>query len=162
MKIRILFLWILGCLSAGSVLAQDIQEKRPINLNGVWQMCFYCSPSPDVPGELRPSHSLKILGSDGRFCNLVMTPSGAVIIGYGTFSLTSGTFYTEYIEKNVHLPQLDGKENKMFFEMKDNGKQMDVRYFVETDANGNRIDAWHNEVWRRVDIASAYPGDMLR
>lgn len=163
MRMRFLFVMILGCFCGMSTVnAQDIQEKRPINLSGIWQMCFYCSASPDVPGELRTSHSLKILSNDGRFCNLVMTPAGAVIIGYGTFSLTSGTFYTEYIEKNVHFPQLDGKENKMYFEMKENGTLMTVKYFVDTDINGNKIEAWYNEVWKRVDVASSYPGDVFR
>lgn len=162
MKIRILFVMILGCVFLGAGNAQDIQEKRPINLNGIWQMCFYCSPSPDMPGELRAGHSLKILSDNGRFCNLVMTPAGAVIIGCGTFRLVSSSFYTETVEENVHLPQLKGKENKLYFEMEDGGKLMKVKYFVETDAEGNKIDAWYHEVWKRVEAASSYPGDMLR
>ena len=163
MKIRSLFFMLLAMTSAFvDTKAQDIQEKRPVNLSGIWQMCFYCSPSPDVPGELRASHSLKILSGDGRFCNLVMTSAGAVIIGYGTFSLSSSTFYTEYVEENVHLPQLKGSETKLYFELKEGGKLMSVKYFVETDAEGNRIDAWYKEMWRRVEVAPAYPGDDFR
>ena len=94
--------------------------------------------------------------------NLVMTSAGAVIIGYGTFSLSSSTFYTEYVEENVHLPQLKGSENKLYFELKEGGKLMSVKYFVETDAEGNRIDAWCKEMWRRVEVAPAYPGDDFR
>lgn len=163
MNTRVIFLLLTGCfLSLFRISAQDIQEKRPVNLSGVWQMCFYYSSLPEEPGKLRTSNSLKILGNDGRFCNLVMTPTGAVIIGYGSFSLTSGMFYTEYVEKNVHLPQLEGIENKMYFELTDDGRQMNVKYYVECDASGNRIDAWYHEVWRRVELASAYPGDNLR
>ena len=44
MRMRFLFVMILGCFCGMSTVnAQDIQEKRPINLSGIWQMCFYCS-----------------------------------------------------------------------------------------------------------------------
>lgn len=163
MKMRKIFLLLAGCfLGMFHASSQVIQEKRPISLNGVWQMCFYYSPSPDTPGQLRTSNSLKILSGDNRFCNLVMTPGGAVIIGYGTFGLTSDTFYTEYIEKNVHLPQLDGKENRMYFNLEENGRLMKVRYFVETDSAGNKLDTWYHEVWKKVSLAPVYPGDILR
>jgi hypothetical protein len=83
MKTRSLFLWLV-CLFLGAtnMLAQDIQEKIPTTLNGVWQMCFYRSSSPNVVGELKTSNSLKILSDDGRFTNLVMMQNGAIIIGY--------------------------------------------------------------------------------
>lgn len=42
-------------------------------------MCFYRSNSPDIPGELKTSNSLKILSDDGRFTNLLMMQTGAVI-----------------------------------------------------------------------------------
>ena len=72
MKIRyflsLMVAMLLGTMS--TVVAQDIEEKVPVTLNGVWQMCFYRSSSPDIPGELKTSNSLKILSDDGRFCNL--------------------------------------------------------------------------------------------
>ena len=46
--------------------------------------------------------------------------------------------------------------------MKENGTLMTVKYFVDTDINGNKIEAWYNEVWKRVDVASSYPGDVFR
>ena len=68
MKIRDFFLVaFLMLLTVGSSMAQDVQEKTPITLHGVWQMCFYRSNSPDIPGELKTSNSLKILSDDGRF-----------------------------------------------------------------------------------------------
>ena len=93
MKTRCFFLWAAMLLMAvGSVMAQDIEEKKPVSLNGVWQMCFYSSSSPDIPGELKTSNSLKILSDDGRFTNVVMMPSGAIVIGYGTYDLSRATY----------------------------------------------------------------------
>jgi len=143
-------------------MAQDVQEKTPINLHGVWQMCFYRSNSPDIPGELKTSNSLKILSDDGRFTNLLMMQTGAVILGYGTYEINSEGLYTECVEKNVHLPQLNGKKNAMHFELKENGTLMYVKYFLDNDANGNKIDSWCHEIWKKVEMAPVYPGDELR
>ena len=41
MKIRYFFLVaFLMLLAVGNSMAQDVQEKTPINLHGVWQMCY--------------------------------------------------------------------------------------------------------------------------
>ena len=46
MKTRSLFLWVVSLfLGVTNLLAQDVQEKIPSTLNGVWQMCFYRSSS---------------------------------------------------------------------------------------------------------------------
>lgn len=71
---------------------------------------FYRSSSPNVVGELKTGNSLKILSDDGRFINLVMMQTGAIIIGYGTYKQESENSYTEYVEKNLHLPQLNGEK----------------------------------------------------
>lgn len=163
MKIRDFFLVaFLMLLTVGSSMAQDVQEKTPITLHGVWQMCFYRSNSPDIPGELKTSNSLKILSDDGRFTNLLMMQTGAVILGYGTYEINNEGLYTEYVEKNVHLPQLNGEKNEMHFELKENGKLMYVKYFLKNDANGNEIDSWCHEIWQKVEMAPVYPGDELR
>lgn len=48
MKIRYFFLVaFLMLLAVGNSIAQAVQEKTPVNLQGVWQMCFYRSNSPD-------------------------------------------------------------------------------------------------------------------
>ena len=131
MKVRHFFLLAAMLLTAvGSLAAQDIQEKRPINLSGVWQMCFYRSSSPNVVGELKTGNSLKILSDDGRFINLVMMQTGAIIIGYGTYKQESENSYTEYVEKNLHLPQLNGEKNVMQFELEENGNLMLVKYYM--------------------------------
>ena len=78
MKMRsFLLLALLLLVASGNALAQKA-EKVPVSLNGVWQMCFYRSNSPDVAGELKTSNSFKILSDDGRFTNMVMMPHGAM------------------------------------------------------------------------------------
>ena len=109
-----IFLALLLLIASGSALAQSA-EKAPLGLNGIWQMCFYRSNSPDVAGELKTSNSFKILTDDGRFTNMVMMPNGAIIIGEGKWEMTSEKSYTEIVERNIHLPQLDGKKNVMEF-----------------------------------------------
>lgn len=163
MKSRYFFLLVVSLLmSLGVVYAQDIQEKTPVSLNGVWQMCFYRSVSPDVPGELKTSNSLKILSEDGHFCNLVMMPQGAIVIGYGTYKVTSPGVYTEYVEKNIHLPQLDGGTNDLHFELRENGKLMYLKYFLKNDINGNEINSWNHEIWKRVEMPTTYPENIVR
>lgn len=161
MKMRkFLFLALSLLVVSGSALAQSA-EKVPISLNGVWQMCFYRSNSPNVTGELKTSNSLKILSDDGRFTNLVMMPHGAIIIGEGTYEMTSEKSYTEIVERNLHLPQLNGKKNVMEFEMKDDGIMV-VKYFLKEDINGNRIDSWCYETWKRVSMPEKYPENIIR
>lgn len=149
-------------MSVWGVSAQEIQEKVPTALNGIWQMCFYSSPSSDVPGELRTGNSLKVLSGDGRFTNLVMMQQGAIVIGYGTYVIDSDSTYTEYVEKNIHLPQLDTMPNKMHFELEENNNLMFVKYFLTSDRNGNQIDAWCHEIWKRVDMPTKYPENIIR
>lgn len=157
---KFLFLALSLLVVSGSALAQSA-EKVPVSLNGVWQMCFYRSDSPDVAGELKTSNSLKILSDDGRFTNLVMMPHGAIIIGEGTYEMTSEKSYTEIVERNLHLPQLNGKKNVMEFEMKDDGIMV-VKYFLKEDINGNRIDSWCYETWKRVSMPEKYPENIIR
>lgn len=157
---KFLFLALSLLVVSGSALAQSA-EKVPVSLNGVWQMCFYRSNSPDVAGELKTSNSLKILSDDGRFTNLVMMPHGAIIIGEGTYEMTSEKTYTEIVERNLHLPQLNGKKNVMEFEMKDDGIMV-VKYFLKEDINGNRIDSWCYETWKRVSMPEKYPENIIR
>lgn len=161
MKMRNLILMALMMLVAsGSALAQKA-EKVPVALNGVWQMCFYRSNSPNVAGELKTSNSLKILSDDGRFTNLVMMPQGAIIIGEGKYEVTSENSYTEIVERNLHLPQLNGKKNVMEFEMMDDGIMV-VKYFLKEDINGNRIDSWCYETWKKVEMPDEYPENIIR
>lgn len=161
MKIRrILLLAAMLLSTVGFTMAQEV-GKTSTNLNGVWQMCFYRSSSPGLPGELKTSNSLKILSDDGKFTNLVMRPTGAIIIGSGTYEQTSFNSYIETVEKNLHLPQLVGHKNVLEFEMK-GGNVMILKYFLKEDVNGNRIDTWCYETWKRVIMPNEYPADIIR
>ena len=158
---RIFFLVVMSLVAFGSSIAQSVKEKAPEDLRGVWQMCFYRSDAPGVAGQLKTSNSLKILSDDGKFTNLVMMPQGAIIIGEGTYEQTSGDSYTEMVEKNLHLPQLVGQKNVLKFELK-GGDVMILKYFLKEDINGNRIDSWVTETWKRVTMPSKYPENIIR
>ena len=102
-------------LGVGKTMAQSSKAE----LAGVWQMCFYMSSDPNLPGELKPSNSFKILSEDGKFTNMTVVPNtGAIIIGSGTYKQTAPNAYTEHVEKNLHLPQLVGVDNVLEFEMR--------------------------------------------
>ena len=90
-----------------------------------------------------------------------MVPNkGAIIIGSGTYKQTATNAFTEYVEKNLHLPQLVGVGNVLEFELKDD--VMMVKFFVKKDANGNEINSWYYETWKRVVMPTVYPKDLVR
>ena len=163
MKRHYLFILTAVCMLFGSrAMAQVESGFASANLNGIWQMCFYVSGNPDVPGELKPSNSFKILSDDGKFTNLTVIPNrGAIIIGSGTYKQTAPNAFTEHVEKNIHLPQLVGVDNVLEFEMK-GGEVMIVKYFVKKDKEGNDIESWYYETWKRVKMPPVYPKDLVR
>ena len=149
-------------LLGSQIKAQTESGFATANLEGIWQMCFYVSGNPDIPGELKPSNSFKILSDDGKFTNMTVIPNhGAIIIGSGTYKQTAPNAFTEHVEKNLHLPQLVGADNVLEFEMK-GGEVMIVKFFVKKDNEGNDIDSWYYETWKRVKMPLAYPKDLVR
>ncbi|WP_455672084.1 DUF4488 domain-containing protein [Phocaeicola sp.] len=164
MKRHYLFFLMTALLFIGTsrVMGQQQSAFAPANLNGIWQMCFYVSGTPNQPGELKPSNSFKILSDDGKFTNMTMIPNhGAIIIGSGTYKQTAANAYTEHVEKNLHLPQLVGVDNVLEFEMK-GGDVMVLKFFVNKDKEGNAIDSWYYETWKRVKMPHEYPKDLVR
>jgi hypothetical protein len=158
MKRRILFFLVAMFLVSGisKTMAQNPE------LRGIWQMCFYMSSDPTLPGELKPSNSFKILTDDGKFINMTMIPNkGAIIIGSGTYKKTAPNAFTEHVERNLHLPQLVGMDNVLEYEMK-GGDVMMVKFFVRKDADGNEINSWYYETWKKVKMPATYPKDLVR
>ena len=163
MKSRsLLFAMVLAVVGTFQVAAQSVQEKVPFTLSGIWQMCFYRSSQPGIPGELKTGNTLKILSDVGRFSNVVMMPTGAIVIGYGTYTIDSDSTYTENVEKNIHLPQLNNQKNVLHYTLKDQNKVMVLKYFLKDDIDGNRIDSCCYETWKRVDMPSKYPENIVR
>ena len=152
---------VLLLLGSGRMVAQTSNQTTPVELNGIWQMCFYVSGDPSIPGELKPSNSFKILTNDGQFVNLTVIPNqGAIIIGSGTYKQTAVNAFTEHVEKNLHLPQLVGKEYVLEYEM--NGDIMLVKFFVKKDPDGNDINSWYYETSKKVRMPAVYPKDLVR
>ena len=120
------------------------------------------SESPDVPGSLKPSNTFKVLSDDGRIVNFTIIPgSDAIITGYGTYKQLTDDSYKESIEKNIHLPMLDNQDNILEFEIKDND-YLHLKYFIKNDLNGNELNAWYYETWKRVEMPAKFPEDIVR
>lgn len=142
--------------------AQDKADFKPANLQGIWQLCHYVSEIPDVPGILKPSNTFKVLTDDGRIVNFTIRPgTDAIITGYGTYAQISNNAYKESIEKNIHLPMLDNKDNVLEFEMAD-GDVLYLKYFISKDLNGNELNTWFHETWKRVVMPNKFPEDIVR
>ena len=136
-------------LAVTGATAQKKTKFKPADLKGIWQLCHYVSESPDVPGSLKPSNTFKVLSDDGRIVNFTIIPgSDAIITGYG-------------IEKNIHLPMLDNQDNILEFEIKDND-YLHLKYFIKNDLNGNELNAWYYETWKRVEMPAKFPEDIVR
>ncbi len=134
---------------------------KPAPLAGIWQLCHYVSENPGIPGTLKPSNTFKILTDDGRITNFTVIPgTSAIITGYGGYEQLSDTTYNESIERNIHLPMLDNQNNVMHFEIVDG--VMYVKFYIENDLNGNILDTWFHETWKRVVMPDKFPEDIVR
>lgn len=139
-------------------MAQKKAKFQPANLKGIWQLCHYVSEVPDVPGVLKPSNTFKVLSDDGRIVNFTIIPGqSAIITGYGTYKQVTGSSYKESIEKNIHLPMLDNKDNILEFEIEDD-ELLHLKYFIAKDLNGNELNSWFHETWKRVEMPAVFPG----
>lgn len=149
-------------LAVTDVAAQEKTNFEPADLKGIWQLCHYVSESPEVAGELKPSNTFKVLSDDGRIVNFTVIPgSDAIITGFGTYEQLANNSYKESIEKNIHLPMLDNKDNILEFEIKDKD-YLHLKFFIKKDLNGNELNAWYYETWKRVNMPIKFPEDIIR
>jgi len=150
-------------LISGSTMAQKGKKNfKCANLKGVWQMCFYASESPELPAELRPGNTFKLLSEDGYIINFTVIPNkGAVMTGYGKYRQVAENVYHESIERSIHLPMLNNAVNALEFEIKED-KYLQLKFYIEKDEYGNVIDTWYHEVWTRVEMPEEYPDGLIR
>lgn len=149
-------------LAVTGAMAQQNTSFKPANLKGIWQLCHYVSDTPGVPGILKPSNTFKVLSDDGRIVNFTLIPGkDAIITGYGTYVQLTDNSYKESIEKNIHLPMLDNKDNVLEFELSNDGL-MRLKYFISKDLNGNELNSWFHETWKRVVMPPKFPEDIVR
>lgn len=150
-------------LAVTGATAQEKANFKPADLKGIWQLCHYVSETPDVPGTLKPSNTFKVLSDDGRIVNFTIIPgSDAIITGYGSYKQLSDNTYKESIEKNIHLPMLDNKDNILEFELTEKGEYMHLKFFIARDLNGNELNSWYYETWKRVRMPAKFPEDIVR
>lgn len=149
-------------LAVTGVRAQEKAQFKPADLAGIWQLCHYVSEIPDVPGMLRPSNTFKVLSENGCIVNFTIIPGmDAIITGYGTYEQLTDSSYKESIEKNIHLPMLDHKDNILEFEMGQDGV-MYLKYFIAKDLNGNELNTWFHETWKRLSMPPKFPEEIVR
>lgn len=149
-------------LAVTGVMAQKKANFKPADLKGIWQLCHYVSETPGIPGTLKPSNTFKVLSDDGRIVNFTLIPgSDAIITGYGTYVQLTDNSYKESIDKNIHLPMLDKKDNVLEFEMSVEGV-MYLKFFIAKDLNGNELNSWYHETWKRVVMPLKFPEDIVR
>lgn len=160
-KIFFVMLSVMLLVVAGGK-AQEKKDFKPAELKGIWQLCHYVSEAADLPGTLKPSNTFKVLSEDGRIVNFTLIPgSDAIITGYGTYVQLSDTTYKESIEKNIHLPMLDNKDNVLIFEIVDN-TLLYLKYFIKKDLYGHELNAWYHETWKRLTMPAKFPEDIVR
>ena len=56
---------------------------------------------------------------------------------------------------------LDHKDNVLEFEMGDDGV-MYLKYFIAKDLNGNELNTWFHETWKRLGMPAKFPEDIIR
>lgn len=163
MKRNYFFIMLAAVLLAiTGVKAQENVKFKPAKLAGIWQLCHYVSEIPDVPGVLKPSNTFKVLSDNGTIVNFTLIPGmDAIITGYGTYEQLTDSSYKESIEKNIHLPMLDNKDNVLEFEMGDDGL-MYLKYFISKDLNGNELNTWFHDTWKRLKMPAKFPEDIIR
>lgn len=113
-------------------------------------------------GSVETSNTFKVLSDDGQIVNFTIIPGAdAIITGYGTYKQLTDDSYKESIEKNIHLPMLDNQDNILEFEIKDND-YLHLKYFIKNDLNGNELNTWYYETWKRVEMPAKFPEDIVR
>lgn len=132
-------------------------------LVGIWQMCFYVSETPESKGELRSGHSFKILTKEGQMINLVNRPTQeSIILGFGTWEVVSERAFVEHITKTLDNPVLNNSDNVLEYSLSEDGNTLSLKFYIEKDVNGNVIDCWFHETWRRVVMPEVCPPDLIR
>ena len=56
---------------------------------------------------------------------------------------------------------LDNKDNVLEFEMEAGGV-MHLKYYIKKDLNGNELNTWFYETWKRVGMPDKFPEDIVR
>ena len=162
MKKLYFFIMLSIMLAVTGAMAQKKTKLKVAELKGIWQLCHYVSESPDVLGELKPSNTFKVLSDDGRIVNFTIIPgSSAIVTGYGSWKQLTDDSYRGSIEKNIHLPMLDNQDNILEFEIKDSD-YLHLKYFIKNDLNGNELNTWYYETWKRISMPAKFPEDIVR
>ena len=56
---------------------------------------------------------------------------------------------------------MDNKDTVLEFEMGE-GWFIHLKYFISKDLNGNELNCWYHETWKRVTMPPVFPEDIVR
>ena len=78
------------------------------------------------------------------------------------FSLIQGNRLATDNPGNVHPGQKsDNQDNILEFEIKDSD-YLHLKYFIKNDLNGNELNTWYYETWKRISMPAKFPEDIVR
>ena len=66
--------------------------------------------------------------------------------------------YAEYALRRIFICRmLDNQDNVLTFKLVDD-KVLHLKYFIEKDLNGNELNCWYKETWKRIEMPDKLPG----
>lgn len=142
--ISFMFITLVLAVISLSLFAQDIKPKpKEIKLQGIWQLCMVKEINGQPEMHIMPY--LKILGSDGKFTNLIIrvTDGGCVITEFGTYTQPTDSTYEEKIDF-ANDSALINCNNVINFQLQ--GPQWMINKY--TSPNDNHT---YRDIWMRVD-----------
>ena len=85
-----------------------------------------------------------------------VTPDNNAPFSFSNIKVRNKDLYNQtviYMDENTRVV--------LEFDMK-GGEVMVVKFFVQKDNDGNEINSWYYETWKKVKMPNAYPKDLVR
>ena len=132
------------------------------NIIGLWQQ-MDVNEVLDDEGNLAfrtqvPKTKYKCIMPNGNYFLMEVVRDEATgvqdtkILHYGTYTLQCDTMQIEHIESCFDVPELNGHDSYVRYNMPDeNTITLYYKFGVETNTPGS--SEWNQEVWRRVEMA---------
>ena len=135
------------CIAIGMTFSMQAQ-KLSHSLVGVWQM-QRVSIEKDGNNRFIPQLTWKQFTQDNEFCTFgVMSEDGSTYLtNKGTYTITSDSTYTEFIQESSTAPHLQGKNNQLKYRLF--GKNL-LTIIYHMPGEKKEI----GEIWKRVLVGT--------
>ena len=114
-----------------------VAQVSDYGLEGLWTLS-----GERIGGRVSPlryeNNTFKMITSDNRFVNFIVTPQGSFITGKGTVVVESDSVYYENVEKLMN-GTLDGKSNRMVYEITPKNV-VSLKFFIEKNSLGQTLN----------------------